>query len=145
MSKIKDYLAEVEGIDDLMPERKPSVDTIISAAVKFITSYGEDNYREFYEDAELDEDCDEMGRKSVYFANFEDICANIAQRGVEHIMEDWEVDMSIEDYNYACDKVKRIIAIEYAEWEDDVLAEIKGDIKERNAQRETYNSITLPH
>lgn len=145
MSRIKDYLAEVEGIDDLMPERKPSVDTIVGAAVKFIARYNEDNYREFYEDAELEEDCDEMGRRSIYFANFEDICANIAQRGVEHIMEDWEVDMTNEDFDEACRKVTKIIAIEYAEWEDDVLAEIKGNIKERNAQRETYNNMTLPH
>ena len=44
MSRIKDLYAIENGIEDLVPLNKPSLDTIVGAAVKQITAKSQDVY-----------------------------------------------------------------------------------------------------
>ena len=144
MSKIKDLLAETEGIEDLMPVNRPSIQTIAGAAVKHVTDYGQDVYEQLYEDAELSYDEDEEGHKRLFMSNYDEICENIADCGINHVIEDWQLDLTHDEYRKVLAVTTKIIADTYHDFEDKVVKELKEEQKEEQAQRESYDNLTLP-
>lgn len=144
MSKIKDLYAIENEIDDLMPVRKPSVETIVGAAVKQATAYSQDVYDELFENAQFTQGRDDEGHIELYFENYIELCNDIADKAIDHIMEDWQLDLTHDEYRVVLQKVADIIADTYADYESDIIRQAKEDQLETQAQRETYNNQTLP-
>lgn len=144
MSKIKDLLAETEGIDDLMPERKPDYKYAAEKAVKNITAKSEDFRNYLWENISISEDCDDEGNKSFYFENFEELCDDKAESEIEAVVTDEQIDLSDEDFKRATLLAASILYDTYADMEDEVLNEFLEYAKEKWQKLLDYNNITLP-
>lgn len=145
MSRIKDLYAIEEGIDDLMPVAKPSYKYVAEQAVKLVTSKGEDFRNYLWENMELGSGTDENGNCEYYFENFTTLCELEAQEKIDMVLEDQEIDLSDEDYAKAATLAGDILANAYADLESELIAEGVDAAKEEWAQRQTYNSTTLPN
>ena len=144
MSKIKDLYAIEEGIEDLMPVNKPSIDVIVGAVVKHVTAKSQDVYNYLYENAELGRGYDDEGHPEIYFENFTAICDDLADMAIEHIMEDWQLDLTHDEYRQVLRKASDILADTYADYESEIIEQLKKDAKEQQEQRESYDNLTLP-
>lgn len=144
MSKIKDLLAIEENIDDLIPPRKPDYKYVAEQAVKLISSKGEDFRNYLWENMEVSEDYDDEGHKQLCFENFWDLCVRKARDAVEQIVEEQEMPLTDKEFGEAVSKTHTIIMSAYSDFESELLDEYKRATEESQAQRETYDNLTLP-
>lgn len=145
MSKIKDLYAIEEGIDDLMPVAKPTYKYVAEQAVKLVASKSEDFRNYLWENMALSSGTDENGNCEYHFANFTTLCELEARDVIDIVLEDQEIDLSDEDYAKAATLAGDILANEYADLESELIAEGVDATKEEWAQRQAYNSATLPN
>lgn len=144
MSKIKDLYAIEEGIEDLMPVNKPSIDVIVGAVVKHVTAKSQDVYNYLYENAELGHGYDDEGHPETYFENFTAICDDLADMAIEHIMEDWQLDLTHDEYRQVLRKASDILADTYADYESEVIKELVQATKDEQELRDDfYNDRNL--
>lgn len=144
MSKIKDLLAVEEGIDDLIPPRKPDAMYVAEQAVKFISGKGEDFRNYLWEEMQVSEECDDEGHKQLCFENFWDLCFRKAEDAVEQVMEEQEMPLTDNEFATAVSKAHLIVLNEYSDLESELLDEYKRATAEDQAQRELYDNLTLP-
>lgn len=155
MSKIKDYLAEVEGIDDLMPPKsvydKAFVEKVKQAdeerAVNMIFEKGKawNGARDWFrEKAEFGGGYDEEGHYETYFENFTELCDQAAMELTDHFIFEQHFDMDDEQYDRITNKVGDLLADYYADMETDIIEEYDDDQKEKWAQHASfYNKENL--
>lgn len=115
MSRIKDYLAEVEDIDDL---KRPFYMELGERA--YVRAKNWSGVRSWFrENAEFEYGTDDMGHKEIYFENFTELCEEAVTEMVDKIIEENALDISDETYTKA---------IEYgADWLADTLADFESD------------------
>ena len=155
MSKIKDYLAEVEGIDDLMPP-KPVYDKAFAEKVKqhdeeravnMIYEKGKefkDAYAWFRDKAEFGCGYDDEGHKETYFENFTELCDQAAMELTDAFIQDQHFDMDDEQYDRITNKVGDMLANHYADLETEIIEDYEADQEEKWEQLKSYNKATLP-
>lgn len=123
MSKIKDLLAEEQGIDDL---KRPFFMELGEKA--YVRAKNWDGVRDWFrENAQYSAGLDDMGRTEYYFDNFEQLCEEAITEMVEKIVEENALDISDDVYSDA---------IEYGtEWLADTLSEFEAECAQ------SYHSI----
>lgn len=142
MSKIMDLYAIENGIDDLIPPRKPDVKQVAERVASQV------NYEwamaEYREKAEFSEGYDDEGHKRLYFENFIDICNDIARDVLDAEIEREHVDLTDEEYKEVRARAADIIADNFADEEEEI---IKGEMERYKEAYEdflSYNNLTLP-
>lgn len=155
MSKIKDLLAEVEGIDDLMPP-KPVYDKAFAEKVKQADEERAVNmiYEKgkawvgardwFREKAEFGCGYDDEGHKETYFENFTELCDQAAMELTDHFIFEQHFDMDDDQYDRITNKVGDLLANHYADLESEIIEDYEADQEEKWAQFTSYNEATLP-
>lgn len=115
MSRIKDLLAEEQGIDDL---KRPFFQELGERA--FVRAKNWDGWRDwFIENAQYSAGTDDQGRTEYYFENFEQLCEEAITEMVEKIVEENALDISDDVYSDA---------IEYGkDWLADTLADFESE------------------
>lgn len=115
MSRIKDLLAEEQGIDDL---RRPLFQELGEQA--FVRAKNWDGWRDwFIENAQYGAGVDDMGHTEYYFENFTQLCEEAITEMVEKIIEENALDISDDTYSDA---------IEYGrDWLADTLADFESE------------------
>ena len=115
MSRIKDLLAEEQGIDDL---KRPFFQELGEQA--FVRAKNWDGWRDwFVENAQYSAGTDDQGHTEYYFENFEQLCEEAITEMVEKIIEENALDISDDTYSDA---------IEYGtEWLADTLADFESE------------------
>lgn len=114
MSKIKDLLATVEGIEDLEPA-KPSIETIAKMAVA--TCCPPDVRETIRNEAQFEYGTDDDGHIEVYLENFCDICQSIARDELDKLIESFHLDLSDTEYFETLDIARDMLADAYADFE----------------------------
>ena len=136
MSKVKDLLAEVEGIDDLMPPRKPDLKQEAErVALNVDYNWAMDEFRK---KIELSYGYDDEGHEEVYFENFIDICKDIAECTLDSYIENNHLDLTDEEYKEVRTRATDIIANNYADEEERIKEETLEDIKDAEEKRQDY-------
>lgn len=132
MSRIKDYLAEVENIEDL---KRPFYMDLGERAYDKAKNR-EDLRAEFRNRAEFDvnEDEDEYGRKpirpTIYFENFMDICRDVIEEELMGIIEDNALDIDDTTYYKAIDYGADWLADTLADFEEECIQDFRDEMKE---------------
>lgn len=132
MSRIKDYLAEVENIEDL---KRPFYMDLGERAYDKAKNR-EDLRAEFRNRAEFDvnEDEDEYGRKpirpTIYFENFMDICRDVIGEAIDEIIEDQHLDIDDTTYYKAIDYGADWLADTLADFEEECIKDFRDEMKE---------------
>lgn len=114
MSKIKDLLATVEGIEDLEPA-KPSLETIAKIAVAKCDRPAVEETIE--NEAQFEYGTDDDGHVEVYLENYCDICQSIARDSLDEMIEECCLDLSDTEYFEALDIARDMLADAYADFE----------------------------
>lgn len=140
MSKIKDLLAEEEGIDDLEPvlDYKSIAETVLEWS-KGIQS--EDYIADNAEFGLGDDD----GEPAMFMENFSSLCDDLARENLDKLIEQEHLDLSDGEYSNALTHASDLIADYYSDYEsalcDDAFSDYKRDskyildeLKERNGQ-----------
>lgn len=143
MSKIKDLLAEVEGIDDLKPVyNREFFDSIQKSdeerAVEQIFKKGKefkDAYAWFKDKAEFGGGYDEEGHYETYFENFTELCDQAAMELTDAYIIDQHFDMDDDQYDRITNKVGDLLADYYADMESEIIKEYNEACSEAWQQR----------
>lgn len=113
MSRIKDYLAEVEDIDDL---KRPFYEELGEMAYDKAKNW-DGILTWFRKNAEYSAGEGDEGHTEYYFENFMKLCEEAITQEVDSIIEDQHLDIDDETYSKA---------IEYgADWLSDLLADFE--------------------
>ena len=155
MSKIKDLYAEVNDIDDLKPvksvynkeffnkvqemEERRAIDEIAKKGRRW-----EGAYEWFEERAEFGCGYDDDGHKEIYFENFTELCDKVATELTDAFIEEEHFDMSDDQYDRIINTVGDLLADYYADTESEIIKQYEYAQAEAQAQRESYNNLTLP-
>lgn len=123
MSKIKDLLAEEEGIDDLIPPKESVKNKLLSDMEHVIGDNSKDIVRELYEYAEFDYDEDELGHQSLIITNFDRMCDDIAEGYLEDYVYQQHVDISDDDYNWVLEQLKECVAESFDCYYNEIIKE----------------------
>lgn len=115
MSRIKDLLAEEQGIDDL---KRPFFQELGERAFVRAKNWG--GVRDWFrENAQYSAGYDDEGHTEYYFENFEQLCEEAITEMVEKIIEENALDVSDDTYSDA---------IEYGrDWLADTLADFESE------------------
>lgn len=142
MSKIMDLYAIENGIDDLIPPRKPDLKQVAERVARQV------NYEwamaEYREKAEFEEGYDDEGHKRLYFENFIDISNDIARDVLDAEIEREHVDLTDEEYREVRARAADIIADNFADKEEEIIEEEMERNKEAYEDFLSYNNLTLP-
>lgn len=152
MSKVKDLLAEVEGIDDLRPvynreffdsvqkrDEERAVEQIFNKGKEF-----KDAYDWFKGKAEFGGGYDEEGHYETYFENFTELCDQAAMELTDAFIQDQHFDMDDDQYDRITNKVGDLLADYYADMESDIIKEYEDERDEAWQQRVSfYNKDNL--
>lgn len=133
MSKIKDLLATVEGIDDLEPA-KPSVETIAKMAVEKCEK--PDVEKTIENEAQFGYGTDDDGHVEVYLENFCDICQSIARDSLDEMIEECCLDLSDTEYFKALDIARDVLADAYADFESELC---DNELNDYNVDKKFLN------
>lgn len=155
MSKIKDLYAEVNDIDDLKPvksvynkeffnkvqemEERRAIDEIAKKGREWKGAY-----EWFEERAEFGCGYDDDGHKEIYFENFTELCDKAAMELTDAFIEEEHFDMDDDQYDRIINTVGDLLADYYADTESEIIKQYEYAQAEAQAQRETYNNLTLP-
>ena len=142
MSKIKDLYAIENGIDDLIPPRKPDLKQVAERVASQV------NYEwamaEYKEKAEFSEGYDDEGHKRLYFENFIDISNSIARDVLDAEIENDHIDLTDEEYKEVKGRAADIIADNFSDKEEEIIEEEMERYKEAYEDFLSYNNLTLP-
>ena len=127
MSRIKDYLAEVENIDDL---KRPFYEELGEMAYDKAKNW-EGIFTWFRQNAEYGAgEGDDEGHTEYYFENFMELCEQAITDEVDSIIEDQHLDIDDQTYSKA---------IEYGTaWLSDLLADFESDCIDDYVQDHKY-------
>lgn len=152
MSKIKDLLAEVEGIDDLKPEPhkygKEFYDAVQAETIRrigeqvYVKTLHMPNLRSWLRaNAEYGVGEGDDGHEEVYFENFEDLCEQACEGNLMDYIEDQHLDLTDEEYSkilyYARDWLSDTLADFESECIQDAMSDDEykiNELKERKGQ-----------
>lgn len=128
MSRIKDLLAEAEGIDDLMPEPplpyQPRKEVIAEIVVDWSKKGETEDYIADNADLEL---IDDDGHPCMHMVNLSELCDNIAQQSLDELIELWHYDLTDEDYKFIVEHASALIADYYSEYRDNLCVSSLSD------------------
>lgn len=125
MSRIKDLLAEEQGIDDL---KRPLYQVLGEKA--YVKAKNWDGVRDWFRDnAEFGAGTDDEGHTEYYFENFEQLCEGAITNMIDLIIEENALDISDSVYTdavqYGTDWLAETLAEFEAECVQDYISEIK--------------------
>lgn len=130
MSKIKDLLAETEGIDDLKPVKIPVITYVEKLANEVFKLAVRDKTRdEIYNRANYDFGEDDEGHKEVYLENFLDICKDIATDWLDELIQTQHHDLTDTEYFEIIELASARLADHYADYESELCEEVLADDK----------------
>lgn len=129
MSKIKDLLAEQEGIDDLMPELYPAC--IASKAIVFLQDNRADYERYLRKNAEFTCGTSDEGYPETYFENFGSLCEMIAHDCLDNYIEEQAIDLSDDRYKITHKILTDNIMDKLADLESEIIEDAEEDSKEQ--------------
>lgn len=136
MSKIMDLYAIENGIEDLIPPRKPDLKQEAErVALNVDYNWAIDEFRK---NIELSYGYDDEGHPEVYFENFIDICNDIAECTLDSYIENNHLDLTDDEYNEVRARAADIIANNYADEEEDIKKDTLEDIKDAEEKRQDY-------
>lgn len=138
MSRIKDYLAEVEDIDDL--KRPFYMELGERAYVRAKNWAGVRSW--FRENAEYGVGEGDMGRTEYYFENFEQLCEEAVTEMVDKIIEENALDISDETYTKAIEYGRDWLADTLADFESECIQDHLLDIKYPITDEDKYGKET---
>lgn len=125
MSRIKDLLAEEQGIDDL---KRPLYQVLGEQAYVKAKNLG--GVRDWFRDnAEFDAGTDDEGHTEYYFENFFDLCEEAITSELDKLIEDQHLDISDETYSQAIDYGASWLAETLAEFEAECIQDYMSVIK----------------
>lgn len=125
MSRIKDLLAEEQGIDDL---KRPLYQVLGEQAYVKAKNWG--GVRDWFRDnAEYDAGTDDEGHTEYYFENFFDLCEEVITSELDKLIEDQHLDISDETYSQAIDYGASWLAETLAEFEAECIQDYMSVIK----------------
>lgn len=125
MSRIKDLLAEEQGIDDL---KRPLYQVLGEQAYVRAKNWGE--MRGWFRDnAEFDAGIDDEGHTEYYFENFFDLCEEVITSELDKLIEDQHLDISDETYSQAIDYGASWLAETLADFEAECIQDYMSEIK----------------
>lgn len=125
MSRIKDLLAEEQGIDDL---KRPFFQTLGEMA--YVRAKNWDGVRSWFrENAQYSAGLDDYGHTEYYFENFEQLCEEAITEMVERIIEEQHLDISDDTYSDAIDYGKDWLADTLADFESECVQSYVSLIK----------------
>jgi hypothetical protein len=127
MSKIKDLLAEEQGIEDLMPEASISKSKLLEAMEHVISDNAKDIRDELYEFAEFDVDTDEEGHETLIVRNFDDMCDGIAESYVEDYVYQQHIDINDDDYGWVVKHLQQYVAESFDSCYWEIIKEAEED------------------
>ena len=136
MSKIKDLLAEVEGIDDLMPPREPSLKEL-AERVAATVDYNQ-VVDELRSGAEFSHGYDDEGHPETYFENYLELCDGITECALDLYIQEQHVDLSDEQYAKVLRTASDIVADNYADLESEIIDEAIQNAKDEDELRQDY-------
>lgn len=145
MSKIRDLYAIAEDIDDLVPEGATClfihIDEIVQRIIASLSDEVVHNY--LYAYAEYDDDCDEQGRHALYFANYNELCNELAEDATMQYIEDSHLDVADATCNTIIASLGDVIARKYVNVECECVADAIDNSREDKWQREDYNVAAI--
>ena len=138
MSRIKDYLAEVEDIDDL---KRPFYMELGERAYVQAKNWG--GVRSWFrENAEYGAGKDDEGHTEYYFENFEQLCEEAITEMVDKIIEENALDVSDETYTKAIEYGRDWLADTLSDFESECIQDHILDIKYPITDRDKYGKET---
>ena len=138
MSRIKDYLAEVEDIDDL---KRPFYMELGERAYVRAKNWAEVRSW-FKEHAEYGAGKDDEGHTEYYFENFEQLCEEAITEMVDKIIEENALDVSDETYTKAIEYGRDWLADTLADFESECIQDYLLDIKYPITDEDKYGKET---
>lgn len=125
MSRIKDLLAEEQGIDDL---KRPFYQELGERA--YVRAKNWENVRDWFRgNAEFGAGVDDEGHTEYYFENFEELCEQAITDMVDAIIEENALDISDETYSQAIDYGASWLADTLADFESECIQDYVSEIK----------------
>lgn len=138
MSRIKDYLAEVEDIDDL---KRPFYMELGEKA--YVRAKNWENVRDWFRsNAEYGAGEDDEGHTEYYFENFEELCEQAITEMVDNIIEENALDISDETYSKAIDYGRDWLADTLADFESECIQDYVLDCKYPITDEDKYGKET---
>lgn len=145
MSMIKDLYAIAEGIDDLVPDNANHLGVATSEIARRIFAGISDetvhNYLCAY--AEYDDDCDEQGRHAMSFANYDELCGELAEEATLDYVEQEHLDITDETCNKIIAELSELIALSHTSVLCECVADAVDNAREMKWQQEEYNLTTI--
>lgn len=125
MSRIKDLLAEEQGIDDL---KRPFYQELGERA--YVRAKNWENVRDWFRgNAEFGAGVDDEGHTEYHFENFEELCEQAITDMVDAIIEENALDISDETYSQAIDYGASWLADTLADFESECIQDYVSEIK----------------
>lgn len=125
MSRIKDLLAEEQGIDDL---KRPFFQVLGEKA--YVRAKNWVGVRDWFrENAQYSAGLDDMGHTEYYFENFDQLCEEAITEMVEKIVEENALDISDDTYSDAIDYGTKWLADTLSEFEAECVQSYASIIK----------------
>ena len=125
MSRIKDLLAEEQGIDDL---KRPFFQELGERAFVRAKNWG--GVRDWFrENAQYGAGYDDEGHTEYYFENFDELCEEAITEMVEKIIEENALDVSDDTYSDAIEYGKDWLADTLADFESECVQDYASLIK----------------
>ena len=138
MSRIKDYLAEVEDIDDL---KRPFYMELGEKA--YVRAKNWENVRDWFRsNAEYGAGKDDEGHTEYYFENFEELCEQAITEMVDNIIEENALDINDETYSKAIDYGRDWLADTLADFENECIQDYVLDCKYPITDEDKYGKET---
>lgn len=123
MSKIKDLLAEEEGIEDLMPTKAMAKYRLLDDMRHVISDNAKDIRSELSEKAEFDVDCDDEGRQTPIIKNYDSMLDSIAEGYLEDYVFQQQVDVHDDEYDWVLKHLKEEVALSFEDYYDEIIKE----------------------
>ena len=137
MSRIKDWLAEEQNIDDLKPSMYQKL-----GEQAFVKAKNWEGIRDWFRgNAECGAGEDEEGHTEYYFQNFLDLCEEAITDTLDQLIEDQHLDISDETYSRAIEYGRDWLADTLADFESECIQDYVSDqkyildeVRERNGE-----------
>ena len=124
MSKIKDLYAIENDIDDLKPI-EPSLDDLANAIAIVINRDATPIREKIAKDARYECGVSDEGYPEYYIENFVDICDFISETYCEDYVRDNQIDIDDERYKTLTEKLSAIVQDKFADYESELINNIK--------------------
>lgn len=132
MSKIKDLYAEVNEVEDLIPPRGLSNDTLIKLCTRKVRRNEEEWHKKIEDDVEFEEDIEDKNRFKA--KNYRSLCDDYAEDIIDGVIEEEHIDVTDENWVEVRDEVSKYIKLYYGAFvevlEDDYLEKLNRMCKE---------------